>query len=184
MSAASLARYLYYSRFSTPSHERLIYRWIKMRRPTSLVEVGIGRAVRSLRMIQVALRHEQDRRLHFTVIDPFEDRRDGCCEVTLKRAFRLLRPTGVRLRLLPGDAFTVLSQYANCLTATDLIVITADQAADWTDQAWVYVPRMLHERSLVLVERPCRHGFEFQRMHRQEVETLAAKALRSRRRAA
>jgi hypothetical protein len=67
-------------------------------------------------------------------------------------AYRLLKPTGIRVRLAPGDPYAALRANANELRETDLLVISAaiDQAA--LAQAWFYIPRMLHSASQVFVE--------------------------------
>ena len=184
MSAASLARYLYYAHLSHPSHERLLYRWIKRRLTTRLVEVGMGPAVRSARMIALASSLAQGSAVQYTGVDLFEARGDGTAGVTLKRAFCLLRPTGARVRLVPGDVLTALSRHANHLAGIDLVVISADQDPYSLGQAWLYVPRMLHAQSLVFLEKRSPQGSEFPLMSHRDIEAAAGRALRRRRLAA
>lgn len=184
MSAASLASYLYYSRISNPSHERVIYRWIKQREATTLVELGVGQAVRSTRMIEVARRHAGGRPIHYTGIDLFEAREGGSSGLSLKLAFRALRPLDVRLRLVPGDALTALSRCANYLVETDIVVISADQNMDPTDEAWYFLPRMLHEQSVVLVEQRTEKGLEMKVMTAAQIQSIARQSVRRRRLAA
>ena len=64
----------------------------------------------------------------------------------------LLTATGARIRLLPGDPFTALSRAANSLGGTDLLVVSSRVDPDALARAWFYVPRMLGEESLVLIE--------------------------------
>ena len=185
MSVSSLARHLYYAHLSQPPHERLIYRWIKRQHLTSLVEIGMGSAVRSARMVAVASQFGQNRSVLYTGVDLFEARNSsGAAGVTLKGAYRLLRPMGVRFRLVPGDALAALSRHANQLTGTDLLVISADQDPYSLSQAWVYVPRMLHPQSVVLLEQRTPRGMEFHRMSHGDVEAASSRALRRRKVAA
>ena len=58
------------------------------------------------------------------------------------------------LRLVPGDPLSALTRVANSLAGTDVVIISLDQTGDLLDQAWRYVPRMLHADSLVYLERP------------------------------
>ena len=41
---------------------------------------------------------------------------------------------------------------------TDLVVIRADQDPAALERAWFYLPRMLHEKSVVLIEQPGAEG--------------------------
>ena len=184
MSAASLASYLYYSRVSNPSHERIIYQWIRRKQATRFVELGVGRAVRSTRIIAVAQRYAAGRRVHYTGIDLFESREGGRSGLSLKLAFRALRPLDVQLRLAPGDPFAALSRYANYLAETDIVVISADQNMGPRDEAWSYLPRMLHQQSVVLVEQRTDRGLEMKVMHTAQIESIARQNMRCRRLAA
>jgi len=185
VSVSSLARYLYYAHFSRPTHERVVYRWIKRKHLTSLIEIGMGSAVRSRRMISIASQFGQSRPVLYTGVDLSEARDcGGAAGVTLKGAFRLLRPTGARFRLVPGDALAALSRHANQLSGTDLLVISADQDPYSLSQAWIYVPRMLHPASVVLLETRTPHGKEFQVMSHRDVAAASSRALRRRQLAA
>jgi hypothetical protein len=96
--------------------------------------------------------------------------------MTIKRAHRTLQASGAKVHLIPGDPFTALSRSANSLAGVDLLVIGADQDRESLAWAWFYVPRMLHEQSLVCLERlDNRLGQSgYQLLSRDEVESLAA----------
>jgi hypothetical protein len=105
-------------------------------------------------MIQAAGLHAPVEQIHYTGVDPFESR--TACDgpgVTLRMAHRLLRSTGARIQLLPGDPFGALSRAANGLSGSDLVVISARQNPKSLARAWFYLPRMLTETSLVLIEK-------------------------------
>ena len=119
----------------------------------------------------------------YTGIDLFETRKptDGP-GLPLKRAFQLLRATGARVRLIPGDPFTALAGAANLLGETDLLVVSADQEADSLAEAWYFVPRMLHAHSRVfLAERVAADGSSRLRQLDPREITQSGYAVRARR---
>ena len=180
MSAASLWKYAYCAYFSQPKPERPLYRLIRRRRPVRFVELGIGSTVRAVRLLQVAERYAAGRPLEYTGIDLFEARQEGQT-LPLKDAYRQLKATSARLRLVPGEPYAALASAANLLTGTDLLLISADQDAASLAAAWFYVPRMLHAGSLVLREiRQPEGELCWQTVSRAEVDELAAVQQRSR----
>jgi hypothetical protein len=152
VSAASRLRYLYLAFLSKPPAYRALYRLIRRHRPQNLVEIGIGDARRSARMIAVARRYARGQCVRYTGIDLFEDAPSDHASLPLKTAYRLLRTTGAQIRLEPGDPHWALARAANSLSDTDLLFISADTYRESMTSAWFYVPRMLHPCSLVLVE--------------------------------
>lgn len=179
--AASRFKYLYLAYLSTPACDRALYRLIRKQRVQSIVELGVGQVCRALRMIQVAQSVAARQPIRYTGIDEFELRPAGSGPgLSLKQAHRLLRSTGAKVQVVPGDPGTALARVANTLTATDLIVIAGDHHAEALARAWFYVPRMLHERSLVLLEErsDCGAAARLRLMGRKEIEALAAARLR------
>lgn len=146
-------RFLYLSYLSKPVSDRLIYRTMSRQRVLKIVEMGVGRCQRAAHMIEAAGFNAPTAEIQYTGIDLFEARSvaDGP-GITLKTAHRLLKPTGAKIRLLPGDPFSALSRAANSLGNTDLVVISADQDPHSLARAWFYMPRMLHPGSLVYRE--------------------------------
>lgn len=146
-------RFLYLSYLSKPISDRLIYRAMSRQRTLKIVEMGVGRCQRAAYMIEVAGFNVPVAEIQYTGIDLFEARSaaDGP-GVTLRTAHRLLKSTGARVRLLPGDPFSTLARAANSLAGTDLVVISADQDPHSLARAWFYLPRMLHPSSLVFRE--------------------------------
>jgi hypothetical protein len=178
VAAASLSKFLLYSCLSRPSHERTLYRAIRRLKANRVVELGIEQAVRSARMIKVALRYCGDAPVHYTGIDMFEGRTGGEAGLTLKEAHRRLTTLGAQIRLVPGDTCSALSRCANSLRETDLLVISHSHAVESLTSAATYIPRLLCERSLVFVEQPPWDGrkAQFLLMEASEFEAAAAKA--------
>ena len=178
LSVTRRLRYLYLAYLSTPSQYRRLYRDIHRRRVLKILELGFESGQRAVRMIEAATLHAPAGQIRYTGVDPFEARSaaDGP-GVTLKLAHRLLKATGARTRLLPGDPFSALSRAANDLSGTDLVVVSSRVDAPSLARAWFYVPRMLHDGSRVFVERNVGGGSTvLERLGRDEIERLAAEA--------
>lgn len=140
--------------FSKPASDRVIYRAIRRTRARKILELGVRAGQRARRMIEVATRCAGGP-VSYAGIDLFELREpaenDGH---SLKEAHSLLKPTGARVRLIPGDPFTALARMANEIGPCDLVVIASDQPAESLERAWFYVPRLLHAATSVFIERP------------------------------
>ena len=148
----SFWRTIYLTRFSKPSFDRPLFRRILRQRMVKFVELGVGDGQRAKRMIEAAQRHATGSEIRYVGVDLFESRPEGWKGLTLKQAHQKLAHSGITLRLLPGDPFSTLARAANSLTGSDLIIIRANQDADSLQRAWFYLPRMLHQRSVVLRE--------------------------------
>ncbi|OHB84590.1 MAG: hypothetical protein A2V98_23145 [Planctomycetes bacterium RBG_16_64_12] len=118
------------------------------------MELGVGLGQRAVRMIEVAASCSPVREIHYTGVDLFEARAasDGP-GMTLKTAHRLLKTTGARIQLLPGDPFTALSRAANGLRGTELLVISEGHDPRSLSRAWFYLPRMLDKGAQVWLEQ-------------------------------
>jgi len=183
LSAASGLRYLYLAYFSQPAGDRLVYRLIRRHRPRRIVELGLGMAERSRRTIRLAARYH-DEPIDYTGIDRFESRsREDHPGLSLKAAHTALVATEAKVRLVPGDPLSALSRVANGLANTDLLLISS-LAGRTCPAAWFFVPRMLHEHSLVLIEETLPGATEpaWRRLPHDELAALAGS--RSERRAA
>lgn len=177
MPAASLLKYCYLAYFSQPKHERPIYRALRRAKVASIVELGIGAAVRARRLIEVAQRYRPGAVPRYTGIDLFESRTQGQAGLSLKAAHQALGDSGAKVQLVPGDPYSALARAANGLTNSDLLIISASQDRDSLAKAWFYVPRMLHAGSLVFVEEPTASGdTALRRLTLDEVTKLASAA--------
>ncbi len=178
MSAASLIKYLHLAYLAKPAAARIIYRLLRKSRASRLVCIGLGDGQIARQMIQVAVMYAAQPRVRFVGIDQFESRSATSPTLPLKAAYRLLRPLGAQVQLIPGDPYAALARSANTLLNTDLILIDAHQSPASLAQAWFYVPRMLHDQSLVLIETPGRDGAEstYRLLDAAAVRQLAAHA--------
>jgi len=182
LSAASRLKYAYLAYFSKPKPDRKIYRFIRRRQATRIVELGMGTAVRARRMISVAMRYSGTARVGYAGIDAFETRAPALPQLTLKTAYRQLCTPGVAVRLLPGELYPVLAAMANSLLHTDLLLIEAGWLDEPSHPAWFFVPRMIHERTLVLRQQRLESGeWRWQALARDDIFAWAAVHGRARR---
>lgn len=176
MTQPGILNYSYLAHLSRPAADRQIYRSIRRFRVCSILEIGIGYARRAQRMIAVASRHESDVDVRYTGIDLFEDRPNDAPGITLRLAYKLLKRLDARVRLIPGDPFTALARTANSITDMDMIVIAADQGPESLALAWSFLPRMIHEDSLIFQEehtQPGSRSSRFRRLDAQQIYELA-----------
>lgn len=186
MSAASRLKFYYLAYASKPKPERSLYRAVRKLRVARIVEFGLTSLSRSRRLIEVAQRFAPSGIVNFTGIDLFESAADmPAAETTIRPSlidvFRSLKPAGASLRLLPGDLGVVLSDAANTLTGTDLLLIGHSVADDDLEPAWFYLPRMLHPGSLVLREckQPNQPEVTFQRVPLAQIQTRSTRRHRA-----
>ena len=177
MSIINRLKSIHLSHFSKPPAERPIYRAIAKQQIRSIVELGVGTGVRSRQMIEQARRCSNTGEVRYTGIDLFETRGDGVpVGLPLIKAHRMLKATGASVQLVPGDPFSALARVANSLGRTDLVVISADQEERPLQRAWFYLPRVLHEGSVVFIEEPGKGGpqYALRQMTRDEIDWLAS----------
>ena len=164
--------------FSQPVCDRAIYKLIKKHRFRSLIELGMEDGMRSQWMILVAAKYGASKNVRFTGVDQFDGRAKGQEKLHLIDVHRKLQSTNAKTQLVPGDLQSAVSRIANSHVRTDLIVISSgfDQAE--LEASWFYFPRMLHSRSLVLIQHEA--GGAFTTMNRLEIEKLADQQSRKR----
>jgi hypothetical protein len=79
------------------------------------------------------------------------------------------------VQLLPGNPPDSLVRVANSLGKVDLLIVPAELDSPSLARVWFFVPRMLHPRSLVFVQRALDDGQTALRiMPRAEIDALAA----------
>ncbi|MAR08939.1 MAG: hypothetical protein CL681_03060 [Blastopirellula sp.] len=157
MSAATILRYAYLAYIAKPAEERPLFRLIRQRQVRSIVELGIGDGSRACRLIDLASRFA-GQPIRYSGIDLFESRPDPATGLRYKQAHQLLKRTGAKARLVPGDPLTALSRAANELQDTDLVIIAADQNPLALEQAWFYMPRMLSPTGIVCQQETLAEG--------------------------
>ncbi len=126
-------------------------------------------------MIELASQYATADQIQYVGADLFEDRAVAA-SLTLKAAYRALRTTGARIRLLPGDPVAVMSHFANGLGTFDLVVLSAAQDAWDSGRFWFYLPRILHPASCVLREDTRGGDERFSPVAPGEIESLASAA--------
>ena len=104
MSLFSRLRAVWSSCFDKPALERSVEQAIKRQHPRRILEIGLGDGRRARGVLALAQRYHARHEVHFIGIDLFEDRHAGEAPFPLKEAYRNLRSTGARVRLVPGDA--------------------------------------------------------------------------------
>jgi hypothetical protein len=174
-------RYFHLAYFSKPVGDRTIYRAAHRARARRILEIGIGSAGRTSRLVRLALRGAGGEVVRYAAVDLFEARpADKSPGISLKQTHQLLATTGAQVRLIPGDPAHALARAANSLQNMDLLVISADYDVATLGGTWFYVPRMLHARSRVYLETrsPERSGTSFRLMPLAEIEALAKSARR------
>lgn len=170
-------QYCFLAYLSRPAVDRPIYRAIRRHGVRSIVEFGIGNARRTERMIALAS-GQFDAPIAYTGIDLFEARPEEEPRISLKQAYRLLRRLDARVKLSPGDPLSALVRIAHSVADADLVVVSADQDSAAMARAWSYVPRMIHDRTLVFWEKPGSQGRgrRFMQLDRRAIEELAGSA--------
>ena len=158
MPLSQFLKYIYLAQFSQPESDRQLYRVLRGRRAVRIVELGIGSLQRAVRMIELAQGYADGGPIHYTGMDLFEDRPSGREPLSLVEAHRTLKPTRAQIRLVPGKEGQSVARTANLLLGTDLLLISADTTDPILDAAWFYIPRMLHDGSLVLREQSDGNG--------------------------
>jgi hypothetical protein len=182
----TLIRSAYLLYFSQPAAERSLLKAIRRKPIRSIVELGIGFSGRTKRLLEVASWRADCQPLRYTGIDLFEARPVAQGRVPLKHAFADLRLPEVRVQLVPGEPDLALRRVANSLTATDLLLISANQNEQALAQAWTWMPRMLIEGSLVFQEISAggSGSTAWQALSLSDIQQRAAAASRSLRKAA
>jgi hypothetical protein len=186
VSFSKLLKYGYLAYLSKPKADRLLYKVVRRTPPQSIVELGVGTGLRSQRLLEQVLERHAATAVRYTGIDMFEARPKERPGMALKQAHAMFKPFGVKSQLIPGDPFSALSRAANGLPQTDLVIIAADQDAESLTRAWMFVPRMLHDKSLIYREESVgeKGETEFRLIDRAQIDALAAAAQRQQRRVA
>lgn len=174
MSVSNFLRSSYLFYFAKPVAERALLKAIYQQPIRSVVEIGVGNGERTKKLLEVLSWSTQDT-LKYTGIDLFEGRPAGSPGMTLKEAFHQLKMPNVKMQFVPGDPSQALARTANMLTNTDLLVISGNHDPEALAKSWRFVPRMLHEGTLIFQQDPP-VGNEpgvYKPLKRLEIERLA-----------
>jgi len=135
----------------------------------------MGTGSRAVRLVEMAQRYHEADQIRYIGLDLFEAR--SACDgpgITLKLAYRMLRATGAKIQLLPGEPLTTLARTANNIGTIDLAIFSARLDPRLLAETWFYVPRLLHPGSLVFVETELAgNQFAMRPLALSELATLA-----------
>lgn len=179
MSLVSKLKHFYLLHFSQPAGDRPLYKWAEQHLPRSILQIGVGDAERTIRLLQAMGTKRPANEIHFTGIDLFESRpATDPTRRTLRDTYKRLKTLGLSVRLLPGDPYMALQHAANTLNNIDLVIISADQDPASLSKAWHYLPRTLHGRTQIFHERPSKTPgtLHFTPISHPERETLSRTA--------
>ncbi|MFC1757316.1 hypothetical protein ACFL2H_00920 [Planctomycetota bacterium] len=151
MTPIGWSKFLYLAHFAKPKSDRAIFRAIKKRRVTKIVEIGLRDKDFTTNVVRASLKYCGDSKVSYTGIDLFESRPAGQTSFFLKDMYKSLSGNQLKVRLIPGDPMIGLSRFANTLTETELMVISSDVDVEAMEQAWFFVPRMLSDDASVFV---------------------------------
>lgn len=173
-------KYIYLAHFSKPAADRALYQAIRRLPARRILEIGIGSADRTMRLVRLARQAAGDEPVRYAAIDLFEGRGAELPKgLSLKDTHRMLAPADVAVQLIPGDAGQTLARVANSLANMDLVLISAQHDIASLSSGWFYVPRMLHPGSQVFLETRGAEGEPSLRlMPAAEIELLANGARR------
>jgi hypothetical protein len=176
MATIGWAKALWLTRFSRPAGERVVYRHIVRHAPGRILEIGLGRLLRTERMLQLAGRSAG--KVAYVGLDRFEGRGEGDPPgVSLKEAHQRLGCLG-HVRLVPGNADTSLARLCNQIGQFDLVAISAEHDQRYLERAWFFIQRMLTPTTTVYVE-PTPAG-EWTVLPRARIDELAARTVQRR----
>lgn len=150
MPAAGILKYAYLAYLAKPVADRALYRLIKRERVCRIVELGIRSLPRVADLIATAQRFSPEAEIHYTAVDWFDMRPSEMPPLKLIEAHRVLKSSGAKIRLLPGNPGHTLRDVANSLQKCDLILIGSSVTEEDFASAWFYLPRMCHARTNVL----------------------------------
>jgi hypothetical protein len=137
-----------------PVGETFVYRAACDRPVRRVMEIGVGTGERTLKLIKLLSEMTPATELAYFGVDLFEGREMSgqAPGQSLKEMHRLLKTTGCRVQLIPGDPFGALARTANTIQQLELIVINQEQQGESLDRAWFYLPRMLAPGARIIVE--------------------------------
>ena len=178
MSIFNRLRSICRSCFTKPTAASPIFDAIRDHHVRKIVELGIGDGQRALQMIAIARKASPESEIRYVGLDLFEGRTEKSePALSLKAAHQLLHGSGAKTQLVPGDPAAGLTRIANATGQIDLLLVPSALDSPEFARMWFFVPRMLHDGSLVFVEGVSPEGEPVIRLKsHEEITALAADA--------
>jgi hypothetical protein len=174
MASVGLIRRLWLARLSKPAAERVVHRHVLRRSPTRILELGLGRLVRTERMLLAA---SATGNVQYVGLDRFEGRlATDPPGVSLKDAHRRLNRLG-RVQLVPGNIDTSLARLCNHLGTFDLVVISADNDERHLERCWFFLQRVTTAATTVFLEHCDGTAARWATLPKARIDELAAKTV-------
>lgn len=182
MSQVNALSLFYLAHLSFPLKNRVLYQAARKHGVHRVLEIGLEDGARLKRLLGVMGAHAAPEEVVYTAVDLFESRPAAQGQgLSLKEVHRTLTSAGVRSRLVPGDPLTALARSANSIGAVDLIIVSGGHDPATLAQAWTYVPRMMHDRTLAYREVGSGAFARMELLTRDQIAALAASAATLRR---
>ncbi len=183
MQPTSSWKTFYLSYLSKPKSDRDVYRAILRRRPTKILELGVGDAKRAQRMIEAAAKHVDRAEIQYFGFDSFEGRAPGeGVGLAYIEAHRIFKTFGCKTKLLPGNPLDSFVRSVNMIGPVDFVVFSAPYYDQADPRFWQFFARILVEQTVILGEIREENDVWFERLTRADV--LAKAPTQDRRRAA
>ena len=172
----------YLTHFSKPVGHRTIYRYIQAEHPCKVLEIGIQRAERTQKMMQVLLNNcGKKSDISYCCIDPFEARTsaDGP-GLSLRKTHRLLGKFGVPLRLVPLTPSVAVRQlHLNRLIEKVDLVVIATPDTEWLSESMTALSELTHDSAGIFYGVPTQGVggmYAFEKMDLANLEYVATHA--------
>lgn len=137
---------------SRPAADRAIHRHVLRSRPTRILEIGLGRLVRTERMLRVTGVAPTGDQVRYVGLDRFEGRAASDPPgVSLKEAHRRLHALA-RVQLVPGNPDTALARVCNHLGTFELVIVSADNDERHLERSWFFLRRLVTATTTVFVQ--------------------------------
>jgi hypothetical protein len=148
VSEISLFKTAHLTLLSRPVRDRAVYRQMLQKRPSTIVEIGLGDGRRAERIIELARLMHPTETVRYVGFDQFESARS--VQLRLKDAYSRLYRDGARVLLVPGSPLESLTRVANSLSSIDLVVVDYLPQDPLMADAWLFIPRILGSAATVL----------------------------------
>ena len=175
MKPISAFKYFQMTWLSKPAPDRLIYKLIKQRSVGSIVEIGMEDGRRCCNMLAVAQKFNGDGKVKYTGVDLFDARDEDETPLKLIEMHRKLNAVDAKTQLVPGDLASALPRIANAHVRTDMVIISAGFEEEDLEATKMFLPRMLHPSSVVLIQDYQDEPFYVH--SRLEIEKMAAQTI-------